>query len=582
MKRFASLLLSLVLVSALLGTISPSAFAGSSPQPTQQTEGTVGVYRGTLEVVKYDVSPPLRSIPPMPVPTGSFRDEYERDQMALPNGPQDIDPVAQTTVGAGEIPAPIISFDGPSNRSSVSPPDPNGDVGPNHYVAMSNLSFQIYSKTGTSLYGPAYNNTLWAGFGGPCQTENQGDPIVLHDQISDRWMLSQFTANGPTYYNCVAVSTTADPTGSYYRWAVSTGTNFPDYPKYGFWADGLYISTRDFAGGSSYTQVGAYAIDRAGLIAGNPSPTIISFAVSHTTLPYNTGDGLLPADLDGDTLPPAGSPEYFIGSMDQGGPYGAPQDALTVYEFHADFATPANSTFTLAATLPMAAFDSMLSTCSGRACIPQLGTTYKVDHLGYRQRPLHRAAYRNFGTHESIVTNQSVEGSAAMSGVRWWEIRDLSTTPVVYQEGTYNPGATDGIFRWMGSIAMDHEGNMGLSYSASSSTMHPAIWYTGRLASDPLGTMPQGEASIYDGPGSQTGGGNRWGDYSSVTVDPVDDCTFWIANEYLVTTASSNWRLRIGAFKFPSCGITLSYTNYLPAVFLNSPTARLLGLSTQP
>ena len=114
---------------------------------------------------------------------------------------------------------------------------------------MSNLSFQVFNKTGGSLYGPALNNTLWAGFGGACQTENQGDPIVLYDQIADRWMLSQFTANGPTYYNCVAVSTTPDPTGAYYRWAFSTGANFPDYPKYGFWSDALYISTRDFAAG---------------------------------------------------------------------------------------------------------------------------------------------------------------------------------------------------------------------------------------------------------------------------------------------------------------------------------------------
>jgi hypothetical protein len=172
----------------------------------------------------------------------------------------------------------------------------------------------------------------------------------------------------------------------------------------------------------------------------------------------------------------------------------------------------------------------------------------KIDHLGYRQRPLWRLAYRNFGTHESLVTNQSVEAAPNISGIRWYEIRDPNGAPQIFQQGTYAPGTTDGIHRWMGSIAMDAFGNAALGYSASSSTTRPSIWYTGRLAEDALGTMPQGEESIVDGVGSQTHSSNRWGDYTSLNVDPVDDCTFWYVNEWYPVTSQSGWQVRVGAF----------------------------------
>jgi hypothetical protein len=176
----------------------------------------------------------------------------------------------------------------------------------------------------------------------------------------------------------------------------------------------------------------------------------------------------------------------------------------------------------------VAAFDSIFPCAPGaRECIPQPGTAQKIDHLGYRQRPLHRAAYRNFGTHESIVTNQSVEAAPGISGIRWWEIRSPNAAPAIFQQGTYAPGITDGIHRWMGSIAQDQQGNMALGYSASNSAVFPSVWYTGRLVGDALGTMPQGEGSFVNGLGSQTSTAARWGDYTAMTVDPVDDCTFW-------------------------------------------------------
>ncbi|HOC43163.1 MAG TPA: hypothetical protein PKJ99_09125 [Thermoanaerobaculales bacterium] len=531
-----------------------------------QADDTVaGTYRGLQPVVRFDVSPPLRDIPPVPVPEDAGGLMVDPDAPAGELGPQDVDPVVQGWAGGPEmIPAPLVSFPGQTNLSGVAPPDPVGDVGPNHYVAMSNLHFAVFDKAGALLYGPAASNTLWSGFGGDCQTDNDGDPVVLYDQLADRWVLTQFTASGPTYFNCIAVSTSGNPLGSWYRYAVSTGSNFPDYPKYGVWPDAYYISTREFAGGSSYTGVGAYAINRAQVIAGNPTPTIISFFIPRSPQ-YIVGDGLLPADLDGTTLPPAGSPQYFVGSMDNGASYGAPQDALTLWKFDADFTTPANSSFTLTHTLPIAAYDTIFPcTPTSRNCIPQPDTSNKVDILSYRQRPLHRLAYRNFGDYEAMVTNQSVEASTSMAGIRWWELRDPAGTPVIYQEGTYAPGVSDGVHRWMGSIAQDSAGNMALGFSASSSTVYPSSWYTGRLAGDPLGTMPQGEGSFIDGTGSQTGGSGRWGDYTSMNVDPIDDCTFWYVNQYLPATSSSGWRLQIGAFRFDQCGTPDFYLGATP------------------
>ena len=545
-------------VLACVSAVAASASAEGAPSEGPAGESAAsGVFRGVTIATRYDVSPPLRSIRPQPVKAEEEeREEWEDRPTGLEGalGPQTPDAAVQSKVGPGEIPSPSASFDGPSNTANATPPDPVGDVGPGHYVAMSNLSFAIYDKSGGLVYGPANNNTLWAGFGGPCQTENAGDPIVLYDQLADRWILTQFTSAGPNFFNCVAVSTTPDPTGSYYRYAFTTGTNFPDYPKYGIWPDALYISTREFAGTTGpFAGVGAYAINRAQILAGNPAAQMILFLVPPGGTPYNVGDGLLPADLDGTTPPPPGSPEFFVGSMDQGGPYGAPQDALTFWRYHVDFATPANSTFTLVGPLPVAAFDSVFDPCGGtRNCIPQPGTAMKVDILSYRQRTTHRLAYRNFGTHESLVTNQSVEAGAGIAGVRWYEIRDPNGTPTIHQQGTYAPGATDGIHRWMGSIAMDAAGDIALGFSASNAATFPSSWYTGRVAADPPGTLPQGEASFITGTGSQTGSA-RWGDYTSMNVDPVDDCTFWYVNQYIPISSPGGWRLRIGSFKFPGC-----------------------------
>ncbi|MFN0279951.1 MAG: cohesin domain-containing protein [Pyrinomonadaceae bacterium] len=522
-----------------------------------------GMYRGVKVAERFDVSPPLTTLIGYPAKEERERSKFEERNniRSGPLGPQEPDEAVQsvtTPFAPLVMPTPILSFDAILGcTNGCSPPDPVGDVGPNHYVAMSNSQFRIFNKSGSSVFGPANINTIWAGFGGRCETENAGDPVVIYDQLDDRWILTQFTAAGPTYFNCVAISTTGNPTGTYYRYAFSTGTNFPDYPKYGMWNDALYISTREFAG-AAFAGVGAYAVNRAQLVAGNPAAQVVSFLVAPGATAYNVGDGLLPSDLDGSTLAPVNSPNYFVGSMDNGAGYGAPSDALSFWKFTANFAVPASSTFLLTHTLPVAAVDTIPAFCSGRACIPQPSTTNRIDHLGYRQRPTWRLTYRNYGTHQSLVTNQSIEASTTMSGIRWYELRvNGAGTPSIFQQGTYAPGITDGIHRWMGSIAMDASGNMALGYSASNATIFPSVWYTGRLASDPAGTMPQGEAAIINGTGAQvTGTPNttqRWGDYSSMNIDPTDDCTFWYVNEYYPVSDPNKWRMRIGSFKFPSC-----------------------------
>ena len=566
-------------------------FAQRPQQPGKQQPLVRAQYRGVMPVAKFDISPPLRSMKPL-LPTGcTLRENEEQGPKLLgPVGPVVRDTVVQRVLGPMGIPGPIISFDGNSNLCGCSPPDPNGAVGPNHVVTMANLHFQIFDKSGTSLFGPAANNTLWAGFGGDCQTDNAGDPVVIYDQLADRWILTQFTASGPTFFECVAVSQTSDPTGAYFRYAIDTGTNFPDYPKAGMWPDAYYFSTREFNG--PFVGVGAYALNRAEALAGDPNATVISFLVPPGATPYNVGDGLLPSDLDGQTQPPANSPNFFVGSMDNNGPYGAPQDALTIWKFHADFNVPANSTFILTNTLPTAPFNSVMGGgCSAtRLCIPQPGTSNKIDHLGYRQRPLFRLAYRNFGTHEALVTNQSVSAgngpNGEVSGIRWWELRDPDGSPVIFQEGTYAPGLTDGIHRWMGSIAMNSLGDIALGFSASNGTnpsTFPSSFYTARHAADPPGQMTLGEGSIITGTGSQTGS-PRWGDYTAMDIDPTDDQTFWFINQYVPTTSSIGWRLRIGAFNLAGGGTpTPTPTpppgcSWAPGPDLPSPGTRIVGV----
>jgi hypothetical protein len=476
---------------------------------------------------------------------------------------------------AATIPDPSLTFEGISNQDNfnifgfrVNPPDPVGDVGPNHYVEMVNLAFAVYDKSGNLLLGPVETGTLWSGFAVEDCTDPSGDPIVLYDQTTDRWLLSQFTTRGPAYYDCVAISTTGDPTGAYYRYAFITqpdpelpgGSFFPDYPKYGVWTDSYLMTTRDFGDVTGY-GISVYALEKNKMIAGNPKARAVQFFLDSAVVPlYLLGDGLLPADIDGTRRPIDRVAAPIVGTMDDDGPYGAPFDAMNIFDLKVQWKARPEASLELAAQLPVASFDSAFPCApTSRDCLPQPGITNPaqyLDILSYRQRPTWRLAYRNFGKYESLVTNQSVEATPGIAGVRWYEIRRTDGAYSVFQQGTYAPA--DGVHRWMGSAAMDWQGNIALGYSVVNGVdVYPGIRYTGRLAGDPLGQMSLGESVIVNGTGVQTTTNSRWGDYTSMNVDPVDDCTFWYVNEYYTAagqaSSAAGWQTRIASFTLPGC-----------------------------
>ncbi|MBI4587518.1 MAG: hypothetical protein HY725_01650 [Candidatus Rokubacteria bacterium] len=524
------------------GKVSAQPPGASAPSPR------------VVHSIAHDVSPPLRDIAPIPPSPGPTVRVIPMQPLPKARGPKapsrdgrPIDPVVQDWHGPAAMPSPIRNFAGVSNVNGVLPPDTNGDVGPNHYVQWVNLSFAIWNKSGGLLYGPANGNTLWTGFGGACESTNDGDPIVLYDRLADRWLMSQFALpnfpSGP-FYQCIAISQTGDPTGAWYRYAfVVSTTKMNDYPKFGVWPDAYYMSVNQFNAGSlSWAGAGVVAFERAKMLAGL-SAAMVYFDLYEAD--PNLG-GMLPSDLDGPNSPPTGSPNYFLQADDQA--LGYPQDQLELWKFHVNWTNPEQSTFTGPTLLATAAFDSNLCNYA-RNCIPQRGTRRKLDAIS--DRLMYRLAYRNFGSHESLVANHTVDASGFnRAGIRWYEIRDPGGTPAIYQQGTYAPL---GGHRWMGSIAMDGAGNIALGYSVSGLFTYPSIRYAGRLASDPLGTLPQGEAKLIAGGGSQTSSSSRWGDYSMLKVDPTDDCTFWYTQEYYSSTSTSGWKTRIGSFKFSSC-----------------------------
>jgi hypothetical protein len=517
--------------------IMPTAAFGKQP-PVGPVEVSLAVYS--------DVSAPVRDLVGVAPAPSTDKEKKEKPLRVLPNMGNALnqpDGALQTSAG------PLVGTTGALNFAGVgqgdygfsdqyAPPDTNGAVGATQYVQWVNTYFAVFDKTTGAIAAgfPKPGNSIWAGFGGGCQTNNDGDPIVQYDKLANRWILTQFSVSTTPYLQCVAVSTTSDATGPYYRYAFSYGTKqFNDYPKMGVWPDGYYMSYNIFNNGRTFAGSKVCAFDRTKMLAGNTSATQQCFQLS------TSYGGLLPSDLDGTTVPPAGSPNFFMN-------FGA--NKLNLWKFHVDFANSANSTFTGPTSIAVASFSAACS--GGGTCIPQPSTTNKLDSLA--DRLMYRLAYRNRAGVESLVVNHSVTAGSSV-GVRWYELRNpngstmATGTPVVYQQATYAPDTT---YRWMGSIAMDKQGNMALGYSASSSSVRPSIRYTGRLATDALNTM-QAENSVIAGIGSQTGTLHRWGDYSAMTVDPVDDCTFWYTNEYLKSSGSFNWSTRIASFKFPGC-----------------------------
>jgi hypothetical protein len=497
---------------------------------------------GAVEVsaaIHHDVSPPLWSIPAQ-APRLEPREKPVHPLPMAPAGQLQPDPVLQTAVGPAVATTPGLSFAGVGDGDygfapNAAPPDTNGAVGATQYVQWVNESFAVFDKsTGALVAGPTTGNTLWSGFGGGCETNNDGDPIVQYDKAGGRWVLTQFSVSTTPFLQCVAVSTTSDATGSYNRYSFSYGnTQFPDYPKLGVWPDAYYISFNIFNNGTTFAGAKLCAYDSAAMRAGAAAAQVC-FQLS------SSFGGLLPSDLDGPTQPPAGSPNVFVN-------FGS--NSLNLWKFHVDFATPANSTLAGPINLPVAAFSPACR--GGGACIPQPGTREKLDSLA--DRLMYRLAYRNFTTHESWVVNHSVTAGTSKRnssvGVRWYELRDLNGTPSVFQQGTFSPDST---FRWMGSVAMDKVGDIAVGYSASSSSVFPSVRFSGRVPTDTLGAL-EAESTIQVGGGSQLPNLARWGDYSAISIDPTDDCTFFYTNEYLKASGTFNWSTWIASFKISGC-----------------------------
>ncbi len=503
---------------------------------------TSNIYSQTVSLEKvvtpvgFDKSKKLSSIPIIPP---GYRDRNWKENV-IPNkdgfleefkkpaswaGP---DPVLQNEMSGNRSSATVgQNFAGMSNLSGVAPPDTDGDVGLNHYMQMVNLSMQIWDKNGNSLYGPADSSTLWDGFDGPWTGTNDGDPIVLYDEYSDRWIASQFSLpnypSGP-FYELIAVSETGDPTGAWYRYAYEF-TNMPDYPKFGVWPDGYYFTINQFNPPNlNFGGAAVCVLDRAAMISGNPNAEMLFFNLGTS---YGS---LIPADADGPTQPGVGTPNYLMNMS---------TNLLRVWEADIDWANTSNSSVTLVNTLSTQPFSYSGIT------INQPGTSQTLDALA--SRLMYRVQYRKFGSYEVMLTNHSVNADGSgQAGVRWYELRNYGSGWNIYQQGTFAPA--DGDNRWMGSVAMNGNGDIGIGYSVSSSSTYPSIRFAGQLAiNSGSGILDVDETSIVEGTKSQTGV-NRWGDYSMMSIDPSDDQTFWYTTEY--SNGGWDWATQIASFSF--------------------------------
>jgi hypothetical protein len=531
--------LAILLIVVLVAGVS---FAGDQ----KGTSGPEVIYP-----LSFTISPPVRNMPPSAHHAGELKEEKPLHHPPVKSRTTNLaDPVMQTSTPIAATATSLsqwggLGYDFPGFSIVGVPPDTNMAVGPNHIVQWVNGGFAVFDKSGHTLYS-VDDGTYWANSN--CnQLGGFSDPIIQYDRVADRWIVGEvaiplWPGLIGQFAQCLAVSTTNDPAGSYYMWGYGFGTNVNDYPKIGLWPDGYYITWNIFdynSGNFLYPE--ACAWNRQDAINGAQAPGLVCFK------PSNAYASFLPSDLDGSTAPPTGSPNYLM-DVDAG------TGALHLWKFHVNFATPNSSTFTGPTSLTgVAAFTSPCLTTQD--CIPQPVTTQKLDALG--DRLMYRLAYRSFGDHESLVLNHSVTTSdttyGSRVGVRWYEVRSPGGTPTIYQQGTFAPDRDN---RWMASVAQDHSGNIAVGYSVSSAATYPSIRYTGRETGDPLGTL-QAEWSMIAGGGYQDSY-NRWGDYSAMRIDPSDDCTFWYTQEYQKDNQPGNWYTRIGSFQFSSCGQTTS------------------------
>ncbi len=428
-----------------------------------------------------------------------------------------------------------VGFDGVGTTMSGftmtgEPSDSNLSVGATQVALWVNSMYAIWDKTGVLQFGPTNGNTPWQGSSianGRCASDNSGDPIVLYDKQNKVWIFSQFAVSTTPYYQCIAISTGSDARGPYNLYAASFGSYFNDYPKIGVFDGNYYFTFNLFYHGRTFSGADLCVVNGAAVRAGT------SASMTCTNVGKSYG-GVLPADVDGasgatgtTSPPPSGTPEYFLN-------FGS--NSLNVWRMTSSgsLSGPTN--------IPVAAFSEA---CGGGTCIPQAGTSQQLDSLG--DRLMYRLSYRNFGSYASLLVNHSVAASGP-TGVRWYELRDSGSGPSVYQQGTFAP---DSNYRWMGSIAQDKQGNIAAGYSVSSSSIDAGISLASRAPTDSLGILGS-EQTILTSTNYQSGH-SRWGDYTSMSVDPSDDCTLWYTNQYMPASGDFKWATHINSFKLGTC-----------------------------
>ena len=445
-------------------------------------------------------------------------------------------------------------------NSGSYPPDTNGSVNDNYYFQVVNSTYAIYNKSDGSLAaGPSNLNSIFNSSlpGAGC---NDGDPIVLWDEHANKWLFAEFSLCGSNDYMLIAVSQTADPTGSWWSWSFDVADT-PDYMKFGIWRDGYYMATNTSGGND------VYAFDRNTMITGGSNPTMLGFDNPNRPSTFDGFHCILPLDNDG-AWAASGTPGQFITIADND--QSNPNDALYIYELDADWNTPSNSTFSRTQTLNVNSFAGNFTGDWNN--IPQKGTSQKLD--GLSTILMYRAQYRNFSGDQRIVISHAIAEASDEAALRWYELQNTGSGWSIRQQNTYNP---DNISRWNMSIAMNGSKEIGIGYSVSNVSMYPGIRYIGQSSSANAAannTLDIAETVIWNGTNSQSSY-NRWGDYSNISVDPSDDKTFWYTNEYM---GSSTHGTRIASFQFSAPVVTTPVANF-SADDLNVDTAQTVNFT---
>ncbi|MBU2652403.1 MAG: T9SS type A sorting domain-containing protein [Bacteroidetes bacterium] len=506
------------------------------------------VYKGKYfnDIAAFSESPALRDVVPIsPEPQRTIAEEFNHMQKGLPVAPYNASPIVRNHIldELSNDPVEIIhNFEGVGNVNMLPNPDTEGDVGINHYIQIVKSSFAIWDKSGDLLYGPADNKTLWASLPGPWHDKNWTDPVVIYDPIADRWIATAMVYDlYVEYWEMIAVSTGPDPLGSWYCYALHF-TGMPDYPKVGVWSDGYYLTINEYFISTSFSYLegaGLLVFNRDDMINGNPDPAILHFLADAPTQFFLTDPAsFLPADIDGPP-PPEGTPHYLVTIRDDA--WGYDFDHIWLWQCIVDWDDTANCVFEEVAKLETEPFDANWDNGVGWVTQPNTGT--KLHGLG--QFMMYRLQYRNFGDYQSLLCNHTIDVGNDHAAVRWYELRKHDSDWEIFQQGTFAPDADS---RWMASVAMDKDGNIGLGYSVSGTSTYPSIRLSGRNYYDTPGTMTFAEAEVVTGEGNQATN-VRWGDYSMMGVDPSDDLTFWYTQEYLPYTGWNTWQTRIASFQ---------------------------------